>query len=67
MTDAIVRRLDGAQPIAAVGDRPDTDLAGAFEMGWMTILVLSGVTSATEAASLEPRPDLVLDSLADLG
>jgi HAD superfamily hydrolase (TIGR01450 family) len=67
MTDAIVRRLDGAGRIAAVGDRPDTDLAGAYEMGWMTILVLSGVTSRTAAASLDPRPDLIVNSLADLG
>jgi 4-nitrophenyl phosphatase len=66
MTDAILKRLDGAEPIAAVGDRPDTDLAGAFEMGWMTILVLSGVTSRADVASLEPHPDLVLESLADL-
>ena len=66
MTNAILKRLNGAQPIAAVGDRPDTDLAGAFEMGWMTILVLSGVTSRADAASLEPQPDLVIDSLADL-
>lgn len=67
MTDAIVRRLGTEGSIAAVGDRPDTDLAGAFEMGWMTILVLSGVTSRAEADSLERRPDLILDSLADLG
>jgi HAD superfamily hydrolase (TIGR01450 family) len=66
MTDAIVRRLDGSGRIAAVGDRPDTDLAGAFEMGWMTILVLSGVTSRSDAVCLKPQPDLIVDSLADL-
>jgi HAD superfamily hydrolase (TIGR01450 family) len=65
MTDAILKRLGGGR-IAAVGDRPDTDLAGAFEMGWMTILVLSGVTSADQAASLEPTPDLIVESIADL-
>ncbi|MEA2510494.1 MAG: hypothetical protein QOG21_2576 [Actinomycetota bacterium] len=66
MTDAIVKRLGTNGRIAAVGDRPDTDLAGAFEMGWMTILVLSGVTSRDQAASLQPKPDLILESLADL-
>jgi HAD superfamily hydrolase (TIGR01450 family) len=67
MTDAIVRRLGADGGIAAVGDRPDTDLAGAFEMGWMTILVLSGVTSREAADSLRPKPDLIVDSIADLG
>jgi phosphoglycolate/pyridoxal phosphate phosphatase family enzyme len=67
MTDAIVRRLGATGSIAAVGDRPDTDLAGAFEMGWMTILVLSGVTSREAADSLHPKPDLIVDSIADLG
>jgi 4-nitrophenyl phosphatase len=66
MTDAIVTRLATTGRIAAVGDRPDTDLAGAFEMGWMTILVLSGVTSREQAASLDPAPDLIVDSIADL-
>ncbi|HEX3325841.1 MAG TPA: HAD-IIA family hydrolase [Actinomycetota bacterium] len=67
MTDAILKRLGTNGRIGAVGDRPDTDLAGAFEMGWMTILVLSGVTSREQAASLEPQPDLIVDSIADLG
>jgi ribonucleotide monophosphatase NagD (HAD superfamily) len=66
MTDAIVRRLGTTERIAAVGDRPDTDLAGAFAMGWMTVLVLSGVTARAEVESLKPSPDLVLESIADL-
>ena len=66
MMEAAARRLDGARRIAAVGDRPETDLSGAESMGWTTILVLSGVTSRTEAAALDRRPDLVIDSLADL-
>jgi phosphoglycolate/pyridoxal phosphate phosphatase family enzyme len=66
MMDAIVRRLGSDGRIAAIGDRPDTDLKGAFEMGWTTILVLSGVTSRAEAGSLDPQPDLILDSIADL-
>jgi HAD superfamily hydrolase (TIGR01450 family) len=66
MTDAILKRLGADGHIAAIGDRPDTDLAGAFEMGWMTILVLSGVTSRDQAESLDPQPDLIVDSIADL-
>lgn len=66
MLDAVTARLDGCSAIAVIGDRPDTDLAGAHERGWTTILVLSGVTRRADVDGLNPRPDLVLDSLADL-
>ena len=65
MMEAAARRLEGCERIAVVGDRPDTDLAGGHSLGWTTILVLSGVT--TDATGVTPVPDLVLDSLADLG
>ncbi|MDQ3784320.1 MAG: HAD-IIA family hydrolase [Actinomycetota bacterium] len=67
MMEAVARRMAGARRIAAVGDRADSDLAGAVSMGWVTILVLSGVTTRSEANALEPPPDLVVASLADLG
>lgn len=64
MMEAAAKRLDGCHRIAAVGDQPATDLAGARSMGWRTILVLSGVTSADD--EVEPRPDIVVDSLRNL-
>lgn len=67
MMEAVARRMEGARRIAAVGDRADSDLAGAVSMGWATILVLSGVTTRSEADALRPPPDLVVGSLADLG
>ncbi|MDQ3752347.1 MAG: HAD hydrolase-like protein, partial [Actinomycetota bacterium] len=67
MMEAVARRMAGARRIAAVGDRADSDLAGAASMGWATILVLSGVTTRAEAESLDPPPDLMVDSVADLG
>jgi phosphoglycolate/pyridoxal phosphate phosphatase family enzyme len=57
----------GATSVAAVGDRPDSDLAGARSLGWGTVLVLSGVTDAVTAESLEPRPDLIVPDLGALG
>ena len=66
MMDAIEERLAGCDAIAAIGDQPVTDLAGARSKGWATILVLSGVTTADEAAVLDPAPDYVIESLADL-
>ena len=64
MMDAAARRLDGCEHIAIVGDRPDTDLAGGAARGWTTVLVLSGVTTSPEG--VDPTPDVVLDSIADL-
>lgn len=66
MMEAAARRLAPAGSIAVVGDRAETDLRGAQAMGWATILVLTGVTTKREAAALDPQPDLVLDSLAEL-
>ena len=60
------RRLGSATRIAIVGDRPNTDLEGGRSMGWVTILVLSGVTPRSEIDGAEPRPDIVLERLADL-
>ena len=50
----------------AVGDRLDTDVAGARRAGIDQALVLSGATSREEAAAADPRPTLVADSLAAL-
>jgi 4-nitrophenyl phosphatase len=64
MMEAAARRLQGCTRIGVVGDQPATDLAGAELMGWTKILVLSGVV--TSADGVEPVPDLVLPSLAEL-
>lgn len=66
MLDAIARRLEPAATVVAIGDRPETDLAGAHERGWGTALVLSGVTNVETAAALLPPPDLVSPSISEL-
>ncbi len=50
----------------AVGDRLDTDILGGHRAGCTTALVLSGVTSETEAARYQPQPNLILPNLVDL-
>jgi len=52
--------IAGAQCVV-VGDNPDADVAGAHRAGCASILVLTGVADAVEAASLagERRPDAV--------
>ncbi len=53
-----------AGAVLMVGDRIDTDIVGAQRMGWDTALVLSGVTSAEEAATAGAT--YVLDDIAGL-
>jgi 4-nitrophenyl phosphatase len=66
MMEAAARRLADRRRIAVAGDRADTDLDGGRAMGWTTVLVLSGVTTQEQARSLDPPPDAVVATLADL-
>jgi 4-nitrophenyl phosphatase len=66
MRRVVAQRLEGCRRIAVVGDRVETDIAMGRAVGWQTILVLSGVTSAAQARALDPPPDLILDSIADM-
>jgi HAD superfamily hydrolase (TIGR01450 family) len=51
--------------VAMVGDRLSSDIAGGRRAGLSTVLVRSG-TGSEDAAGGEPRPDHVVDDLADL-
>jgi 4-nitrophenyl phosphatase len=52
-----------AEQALVVGDRPQTDIAGAQQIGCRTALVLSGVTNAKQAANWKPSPDIIADDL----
>ena len=52
------RRVGGGSPLV-VGDRLETDIAGALGIGWDSLLVLSGATSREMAAASETRPTYV--------
>jgi HAD superfamily hydrolase (TIGR01450 family) len=58
-------RVGGSRPLV-VGDRLDTDIAGAVRLGWDSLLVMTGVTGLAElaAAPVEERPTYLG---ADLG
>ena len=62
-------RLLGCAPqeAAIVGDRLDTDIVGGQRAGMVTILVLSGIATAEEAAASSVKPDYVLRDLGELG
>jgi glycerol 3-phosphatase-2 len=60
-------RVGGERPLV-VGDRLDTDIEGAHNVGWDSLLVMTGVTGLSElvAAPAEQRPTYVSPGLAAL-
>src|SRR4051794_33818493 len=59
----------GARNPLVVGDRLDTDIAGANRLGWDSLLVLTGVSTRDELATASVKPTFVapdLRFLADL-
>jgi NagD protein len=57
--------LDAAHTIM-VGDTMETDIVGGVEMGYHTVLVLSGGTRREDLVRYAYVPDKVVDSIADL-
>jgi len=49
-----------------VGDRIETDILGGQNAGCKTALVLSGVSTRTQAMQIQPQPDIITDTLYDL-
>ena len=49
-----------------VGDTMETDILGGVQMGYRTVLVLSGGTRREDLARYAYRPDVVVDSIVDL-
>jgi NagD protein len=64
-----VMHRHGLEPheIAVVGDRLYTDMAMARNANAMGILVLTGETTAEQARAAEPAPELVVQSVGELG
>jgi NagD protein len=49
-----------------IGDTMETDILGGVAMGYRTALVLTGSTRREDLKRYAYRPDLILDSIADL-
>ncbi|MFM8291902.1 MAG: HAD-IIA family hydrolase [Planctomycetia bacterium] len=49
-----------------IGDTMDTDILGGVQLGYRTILVLSGGTRRADLDAFAYRPDMIVDSIADL-
>ena len=60
--------LLGAEPeeTAVLGDRLDTDILGGYRAHIPTIMVLTGISTAEEAATYEAKPDLMVPDLPAL-
>lgn len=58
-------RVGGRHPLV-VGDRIDTDIAGASELGWDSLLVLSGVHGVADIAHHAAAPTFVADDVGAL-
>lgn len=54
------------EQVLVVGDRLETDIVGAQEIGCYSALVLSGVTSPADAQRWQPQPDWIGPDLATL-
>ena len=60
-----LERAGGGRPLV-VGDRLDTDIAGATRLGWDSALVLTGSTTRDDLERSRWSPTFVVDSVADL-
>jgi NagD protein len=49
-----------------IGDTMETDILGGVQMGYRTVLTLSGGTQRADLVNYAYRPDLVVDSVGDL-
>lgn len=56
----------GGGPALMVGDRVETDVVAAANIGWSSALVLTGSTSVTGLASASAWPTFILRTLSDL-
>jgi HAD superfamily hydrolase (TIGR01457 family) len=59
-------RAAGEGPYLVVGDRLETDVAGAEAMGWDSALVLTGVSTAADLLGSPWQPTYVVGALPDL-
>ena len=60
-----LRRGGGGRPLV-VGDRLDTDIEGAANLGWDTMLVLTGVSTRAEAEGARARPTVIAEDVSAL-
>ena len=63
--EALKRLESTPSNTAMVGDRLDTDIAGAIGVSMQSILVLSGISTRDDIATGDVKPDYVFDGVGD--
>lgn len=63
--EASLEAAGGGRPLV-VGDRLDTDIAGASDLGWDSLLVLSGIASRDDLGEASAIPTFVGEDVAAL-
>ena len=54
------------EEVVMVGDTMETDILGGVQLGYTTVLVLSGGTKPNDLANFSFRPDIIVSSIAQL-
>jgi glycerol-1-phosphatase len=60
-----LERAGGGVPLV-IGDRLDTDIAGAAALGWDSLLILTGITRRVDLDGSPERPTLLAEDLSIL-
>ena len=55
-----------AEETIMIGDTMETDIIGGVQLGYHTVLMLTGSTKREDLKNYAYQPDLVLDSIADI-
>lgn len=65
----LIETQTGVPPKEAVmvGDRLETDILAGKRVGWLTVLVETGVHAREDIRGKAPRPDLIVRDLGELG
>jgi len=63
---AMMRSGSVPEETLMIGDRLDTDILGAQQMGIRTALVLTGIASLQDAENWKPRPDMIGETVLDI-
>jgi glycerol-1-phosphatase len=63
--ESALARAGGGRPLV-VGDRLDTDIEGAARLGWSSLLVLTGISTRSEAEAGRLRPTFIAEDLRGL-
>src|SRR5690606_29549278 len=55
-----------ARETIIIGDTMDTDILGGVQLGYTTILTLSGFTKKSDLNHYDIKPDMIIKSVAEL-